>query len=142
MVSPSEPLQHEPPTEERILTMDYAATQARSLGPMLPPRNQLAIDEVDRLYCQLTEIHTISVAQLAKCARWCRSDANASPVRFRTDRWSPDGTPSATRMAPPPPVNFYLKLCYGSKACVMSPWHTGSTTGKRAARMAHAELVP
>jgi hypothetical protein len=36
---PSEPLRHEPPTEERILTMDYAATQARSLWPLLPPHS-------------------------------------------------------------------------------------------------------
>jgi hypothetical protein len=60
---PSEPLKHEPPIEERILMMDYATTQARSLGPMLPPRDQCAIAEVDRLYCQLTEIHTIGAAQ-------------------------------------------------------------------------------
>jgi hypothetical protein len=62
---PSEPLQHEPPTEERILTMDYTTTQARSLGPLLPRRNQCAIDEVERLYDQLMEIHTIDAAQLA-----------------------------------------------------------------------------
>jgi hypothetical protein len=37
--------------------MDYAATQAWSLGPLLPPHNQWVIDEVDRLYCQLTKIH-------------------------------------------------------------------------------------
>jgi hypothetical protein len=34
--SPSEPLQHKPPTEERILMMDYAATRARSEGALLP----------------------------------------------------------------------------------------------------------
>jgi hypothetical protein len=56
-VGPSEPQQHEHPTEERILMMDYAATQAWSLGPLLPPHNQWVIDEVDRLYCQLTKIH-------------------------------------------------------------------------------------
>jgi hypothetical protein len=59
---PSEPLQHEPPTKERILMMDYTASQARSLGPLLPPRNQWGIDEVDRLYRQLTEIHAIGAA--------------------------------------------------------------------------------
>jgi hypothetical protein len=42
--------------------MDYTASQARSLGPLLPPRNQWAIDEVDRLYRQLTEIHAIGAA--------------------------------------------------------------------------------
>jgi hypothetical protein len=82
---PSEPLQHEPPTEERILTMDYAATQARSLGLLLPPHNQWAIYEVDRLYRQLTEINTIGATQLAECTRWRRSDANPSRIRFRTD---------------------------------------------------------
>jgi hypothetical protein len=121
----SEPLQHEPPTEERILTMDYAATQAWSLGPLLPPRNQWAIEEVDRLYRQLAEIHAISVAQLAKCTWWHHSDANPSPIWFRTDRWSPNGMPPTTRMAPLPPVDFSPKLRYGSKACVMSPWYSG-----------------
>jgi hypothetical protein len=86
--------------------MDYAATQAQSLGPLLPPRNQWAIHGMDRLYHQLTEIHSIGTAQLAECARWHRSDANPSPVRFRTARQSPDGMPSATRMAPPPSVEF------------------------------------
>jgi hypothetical protein len=128
---PSEPLQHEPPTEERILTMDYAAAQARSLGPLLPPRNQWDIEEVDMLYCQLTKIHAIGAAQLAECALWHCSNSSPSPVRFRTDRRSLDGMPSATRMAPPPPVDFSPKLHCGSKARVMSLWHAGST-GKRA----------
>jgi hypothetical protein len=61
-VGPSEPLQREPLTEQRILTIDYATTQARSIGPLLPPRNQWAIDEVDRFYRQLTEILTIGTA--------------------------------------------------------------------------------
>jgi hypothetical protein len=38
MAGPSKPLVHEPPTKERILMMDYTATQAWSLGPLLPPR--------------------------------------------------------------------------------------------------------
>jgi hypothetical protein len=41
--------------------MDFTATQAQSLGPLLPPRNQWAINEVDRLYRQLAEIHTSGV---------------------------------------------------------------------------------
>jgi hypothetical protein len=64
-VGPSEPLQHEPLTKERILMMDYVTTQAQSLGPLLLPHKQWAIDEVDRLYHQLIEIHAIGAAQLA-----------------------------------------------------------------------------
>jgi hypothetical protein len=85
VASPSDRLQHEPPTEESILTMDYATTQPRSLGPLLPPHKQWAIDEVDKLYLQLTEIHAISAAQLAECTRWHCSDANPIPVWFRID---------------------------------------------------------
>jgi hypothetical protein len=83
------------------------------------------------LYCQLTKIHAIGAAQLAECALWRCSNSSPSPVRFRTDRRSLDGMPSATRMAPPPPVDFSPKLHCGSKARVMSLWHAGST-GKRA----------
>jgi hypothetical protein len=42
--------------------MDYADTQARSLVPLLPPRNQWAINEVDRLYRQLRCHHQCRVA--------------------------------------------------------------------------------
>jgi hypothetical protein len=103
---PSEPLHYEPPPEERILTMDYVITQARSLGPLLPPHIQWAIDEVDKLYHELTEIHDICPTELAECTQWCHSDANPSPVQFRTGRRSPNGMPSATRMAPSPPADF------------------------------------
>jgi hypothetical protein len=81
----SEPLHHEPPTNERFLMLDYATTQAQSQGPLLPPHNQWAIDEVDMLYLHLAEVHGISAAQLAECARWHRSDTNPSLARSRTD---------------------------------------------------------
>jgi hypothetical protein len=128
---PSEPLQHEPLTEQMIPMMDYAATQAQSLGPLLPPRNQSAIDEVDRLYHQVADIKTIGATQLAECARWRHLNTNPSLVRFKIDRRSPDGMPSAIQTAPPPSVDFSPKLRCGSKAYVMSPWHTGNT-GSRA----------
>jgi hypothetical protein len=145
-VGPSEPLYHEPPTEERILTMDYAATQAWSLGPLLPPHNQWAIDKVDWLYCQLTEIHEIGAAQLAKCAWWSHSDTNPSPIRFRTNRRSPNGMPSSTRTVHYHQSSSPIKLRYGSKGHVTSPWHA-SGTGRRAhdpngARRTRAVMSP
>jgi hypothetical protein len=83
---PREPLQHEPPAEERILVMDYTATQARSEVALPPPcglgglaeatvaRAMVSsppptFNEVNSLYRQLTEIHTIDATQLAECAR-------------------------------------------------------------------------
>jgi hypothetical protein len=65
--------------------MDYTTTKAWSLGPLLPPHNQWGIDEVNRLYYQFTEIHSIGTAQLEECARWRCSDANPRLIRFRTD---------------------------------------------------------
>jgi hypothetical protein len=42
---PSQPLQHKPPTEERILMMDYAATRARSKGALRPPCGRWGLAE-------------------------------------------------------------------------------------------------
>jgi hypothetical protein len=39
--------------------------------------------------------------------------------------------PSANKMAPLLLVDFSPKLRCSSKACVMSPWHTDSTDGRR-----------
>jgi hypothetical protein len=89
VASLSEPLQHEPPTEERILMMDYASTRAKSeeaLRTTPPPRGRWGLaeatmdratvssppptaDDVDKLYHEPTEIHAIGAAQLAECAR-------------------------------------------------------------------------
>jgi hypothetical protein len=66
--------------------MDYATIQARPGGVISTPRRRWGLaeatmakatsfspppttDEVDRLYCQLAEIHAISNAQLMECAR-------------------------------------------------------------------------
>jgi hypothetical protein len=88
VASLSEPLQHEPPTEERILMMDYASTRAKSeeaLCTTPPPRGRWGLaeatmdgatvssppptaDDVDKLYREPTEIHAIGAAQLAECA--------------------------------------------------------------------------
>jgi hypothetical protein len=63
-------------------------------------------DGMDKLYCQLAEIHTIATAQLAESARWRRSDSTPSLVQARTSQQRPDEIPSTTRMAPPPPTDF------------------------------------
>jgi hypothetical protein len=126
VASPSEPLQHEPPAKKRILIIGYAATRARSEGALPPPRGQgslakatmaramvssppLTTDEVDRLYHQLTEIHSIGAAQLAECAHWGRSDSTPSPGQARTNWQRPDGTSFMTRTAPPPSTDFFSK---------------------------------
>jgi hypothetical protein len=110
--------EHEPLVEERIRMMDYATTQAWSEGVISTPYRQWdlaeaihfsplpTVDEMDRLYRQLAEIHTIGAAQLAECAHWSRYDSTPSPIRVRTSRQGHDETPSATWMAPPPPTNF------------------------------------
>jgi hypothetical protein len=84
VAGPSEPLQREPPSKESILMMDYATTRARSTRALPPPHRQggLAeaivaramisspphtVDEVDRLYHQMTETHAIDAVQLAEC---------------------------------------------------------------------------
>jgi hypothetical protein len=74
--NPCEALQCEHPAKERILMMDYATTQARAEGALIPPCGRWGLaedtmakavasspppttDEVDRLYRQLMKIHTI-----------------------------------------------------------------------------------
>jgi hypothetical protein len=69
---------------ERILTMDFTSTlpHAKGVAPTTsheeghpatrPPKASPppTTDRVDKMYCQLAEIHTITVAQLAECACW------------------------------------------------------------------------
>jgi hypothetical protein len=132
-VNPCKALQRVHPPEERILMMDYAATQARAEGALLPPRGRWGLaeaattkamvfspppitSEVDRLYRQLTEIHTISAAQLVECTRWRRSGTAPDPFWVKAGWPGPDGMPSATRTALPPPTNFFpraLLRCQG-----------------------------
>jgi hypothetical protein len=81
-------------------------------------------DEADRLYCQPTKIHAISIAQLAECTHWHIFDSSPSLVWARTSRHGPDGTPSMTRMTPPL-TDFSPKPHCGSKAHTSSPQRTG-----------------
>jgi hypothetical protein len=107
---------------------NYATTRARSKGALLPPPGgqwglveatvvramvsspSPTADEVDRLYCQLTEIHAIGATQFAECAHYRRSDSTPSIVRARTSRQCPDGMPSVTRTAPPPLTSFFSQV--------------------------------
>jgi hypothetical protein len=58
------------------------------------------------MYCQLTEIDTITVVQLAKCAHQSWSGPTSSLVWARTGWQTPATVPSAARMAPSPPTDF------------------------------------
>jgi hypothetical protein len=93
--------------------MDYATTQARSLGPLLPPRNQCAIDEVERLYDQLMEIHTIDAAQLAGAP----SGTVPMPIQSRFGSGPADGAPMGRH-----PLPGWLH-CYGHGLflCLLMP---------------------
>jgi hypothetical protein len=75
-------------------------------------------------------IHTIDAAQLAECARWCRSNSTHSPARARTDWQGPDETPSATTTPPPLLTNITPRLCCSSKARMVSPRRAGRTAGQ------------
>jgi hypothetical protein len=115
---PREPLQHEPLVEERILVMNYATTQAQPKGVSSMPHRRWGlaeatlakamsfsppptVDEVDKLYRQLEEIHTIGTMQLAECPCSRRSAPAPSPVQARTGRLGPDAMLSVIRMARP-----------------------------------------
>jgi hypothetical protein len=45
VAGPREPLQREPSTEERIMTMDYVATRAQSKGVPSTPHSQWYLSE-------------------------------------------------------------------------------------------------
>jgi hypothetical protein len=88
--------------------IDYAPVQARGKGKALTASREggqvaakdlnasppLTTDRVDKLYHQLAEIHTVTTAQLAECARSCRSDSTPSPVWARTGQQRPNEMPS------------------------------------------------
>jgi hypothetical protein len=71
--------EHKAPIKERILMMDYATTQAQSEGVISTPCHRWdlveaihfspppTIDEMDRLYHQMVEIHAIGATQLVEC---------------------------------------------------------------------------
>jgi hypothetical protein len=85
--------------------MDYATTQARSLGPLLPPHIQWSIDEVDKLYHELTEIHYICPIELAECAWWRQSKPSSVQDWPTQPRWDDiryqDGSTTTRRLLPP-----------------------------------------
>jgi hypothetical protein len=84
---PREPPRHEPsPRVERILMMDFASTPTHTKGvnptanheeghakaaTARPPKASPppTVDGVDKMYCQLVEIHAITTASLAECTR-------------------------------------------------------------------------
>jgi hypothetical protein len=61
---------------------------------------------VDKLCCQLVEIHALTAAQLEECTHWRRSDSTPSLVRTRKSRQRPDEMPSVRWMALPPLTDF------------------------------------
>jgi hypothetical protein len=117
-------LQHEPSLGvQRILMMDYASTQARTKGvartasreeghtkaAMTRPLKASpppAINGVDKMYCQLEEIHAISTVQRAECVRYHRSNPTPSVAHTGTGWRGPAMESSTTRMAPPRQTNF------------------------------------
>jgi hypothetical protein len=122
-----------PLVDERILVMDCATSQAQREGvgstlrhlrgpaeatmakakSLSPPPT---IDEVDRLYHQLGEIHTIGAMQLVECARWWRSTPAPSSVWARTGQQGPDAMLSMIRMVPLPPTDFSPPLSLATAA--------------------------
>jgi hypothetical protein len=92
-----------------------AAAKPRSA---LPP---LIVDGVEKMCYQLTEIHAITTAQLAECARWHRSDSTPSLVWAGTSWPKPNVTPSMIRLAPSPLLISHPRPRYGGSGSVMTP---------------------
>jgi hypothetical protein len=115
---------HEPSLgAERILIVYFASTQARAnevtpsasregaqteavVARPLSTSPPLTTNQVDKMYHQLVEFHTITTAQLVDCARWCRSIPTPGTVRARTGRQTPVAMPSVTMLVPLPPTDF------------------------------------
>jgi hypothetical protein len=75
---------------------------------------------VDKLYCQLAEIHTITAMQLAECAQWRDSDSTPSPVGWGLAGCLPrQAWLHHHRLTSPP------KPCGSGEAHMLSPWRTG-----------------
>jgi hypothetical protein len=74
-------------------------TEAAAAKPLStsPP---FTTDGVDKMYCQLAEIHTIAVVKQAECAHWHRSNSTPTPVWARASRQRPTAMPSEARVAP------------------------------------------
>jgi hypothetical protein len=69
----------------------------------LPPPT---IDEVDKMYRHLVEIHTITTAQLVECIHWRWSNLTPNTAHANVGWRGPTVEPSAIRTAPLPPTDF------------------------------------
>jgi hypothetical protein len=113
-----------PALEAQMIPMvDFTSTQAHA-KEVAPPTSReggqakaavakppsasppLTTDEVDKMYCQLAEIHTIATVQLAECAHWLRSDSTPGPVWAETSQSTPIMMPSTIKLVPSPPTDF------------------------------------
>jgi hypothetical protein len=91
----------------RWLPLSATRGQAEAVVAKPPSASRPLIDdEVDKMYHQLVEIHSISTTQLAECACWLRSDSTPCPVQAGTDCPKSIVMPSTIRLAPSPPTNF------------------------------------
>jgi hypothetical protein len=89
-----------PPTSREGGQAKAAVAKPPSASP------PLTTDEVDKMYCQLAEIHTIATVQLAECAHWLRSDSTPGPVWAETSQSTPIMMPSTIKLVPSPPTDF------------------------------------
>jgi hypothetical protein len=108
---------------ERILTVDFASTQAQA-KKLAPPASRgvaqagaavakslsashpVTADWVDRIYRQLAEIHAITTMQLLECAHWCQTDSTPHSTRAGNSQPRSNAVPLAIRLAPSPPTDF------------------------------------
>jgi hypothetical protein len=79
-------------------------------------------DKVDKLFRQLMEIDAIGTAQ-TKAPVPPLAHFGLGPAA------GPDGMPSTTTMAPPPPTDFIPKFYHSAKAHLVSHWHADKTVG-------------
>jgi hypothetical protein len=66
----------------------------------------LTTDVVDKMYCQLAEIHAIAAIELVVCAHWHWSNSTPSSIQAGTGRPRYNVLPSMIRLAPSPPNDF------------------------------------
>jgi hypothetical protein len=103
--------------------MDFASIQARPKRVSLtssreeghteaiaarPPKVAIppTTDGVDKIYHQLVEIHALTAAQLAECARWRRSNPTSNAAHASGDWRGPTMESSTMRTVPLPLTDF------------------------------------
>jgi hypothetical protein len=74
-----------------------------------------------KMYHQLAEIHAITAAQLAECARWLRSDSSLSPIRAGTSQPKHVVMPSMIILAPSPILISHPRPRHGGRIRAVSP---------------------